>query len=103
MTYLHIGLHSFWHGRTHKKFVFPASFFRSTAGFFFGGGGFFSAATFLGEVEVAGEALLPKYTGRMLKFKAWERQQSNQQKVRGQQLIDAKIALSLNFVVDSRT
>ena len=83
MTYLHIGLHSFWHGRTHKKFVFPASFFRSTAGFFFGGGGFFSAETFLGEVEVAGESLLPKYTGRILKFKAWERQQSNQQKVRG--------------------
>ena len=78
VTHLHTGLQSFWHGGMHKKPVFPANFFRSTVGFFvfLGGAGFFLAAVFLGGDDVAGDALLPKYTGRMLKFKAWERQQS---------------------------
>jgi len=67
-------LQSFWHIGTQRKFLFLASFLLT--GFFFGGGGggFFSAAGFL-ENE-AGDALLPKYTGRMLRFKACERQQS---------------------------
>ena len=53
--------------------IFLANFFLGGGGGGGGGGFFFLACTaFLGGVD----ARLPKYTGRMFKFRAWDRQQS---------------------------